>query len=517
MASLFLVGVAVTFVLFCIASVVVYRLYSHPLAGIPGPKLAAATGWYETYFELFHNGLGGQYTFHIKELHAKYGPIVRISPHEVHIDDPSFYSTIYTNKQGLDKPDYLKWRFGAPSALFSTPEHHVHRMRRAAQEPFFAKGRILGLAPTIQAKVDQMCGRLARDFAEQGRPVTLDNLFASYVADVTTKYSFDRDFDWLAHANFESPFVKAIRSFKDIAHPCTQFPWLARALAAIPHPLVRVLQPSMSCVLDFQDEMRRLIRHAQEDLQEKKYHQADKTLIHGILHSGLPQAELHMELLKDHAVSLVGAGIASAQWTLVIACFHIVSDGRIYARLKTELENALPDPEVSAPLDKVLEKLPYLTACVEEAVRLACGQMTRSPRISRKPITYAQHVLPPGTHISADTWHMHHNEVLYPCSTAFRPERWLDEPYAPAPYHSRPLKHFMVSFGKGTRRCIGENLARAEITVALASLFRRFDWELFETTYEDVRVIRDLVAPDVSRESKGVRVLVKNVGKSEVY
>jgi cytochrome P450 len=69
----------------------------------------------------------------------------------------------------------------------------------------------------------------------------------------------------------------------------------------------------------------------------------------------------------------------------------------------------------------------------------------------------------------------------------------------------------MVSFGKGTRRCIGENLARAEITIALAALIRRFDWELFETTYEDVRVERDLVAPEVSRESKGVRALVHKV------
>lgn len=145
-------------------------------------------------------------------------------------------------------------------------------------------------------------------------------------------------------------------------------------------------------------------------------------------------------------------------------------------------------------------------------MRLACGQMTRSPRISRKPIRYREHVLEPGTHISLDTWHMHHNEVLYPDSFLFAPERWLDSPCAPAPYDSRPLKHFMVSFGKGTRRCIGENLARAEVTIALASLMRRFDWELFETTCEDVRVVRDLVAPDVSRESRGVRVLVKELG-----
>lgn len=360
-----LVNVILFFALYVVV-VIVYRLHFHPLAGVPGPKLAAVTGWYEAYYELFHRGLGGQYTFHIGELHVKYGPIVRISPREVHIDDPEFYSTIYTNKLGLDKPEYLRWRFGAPSALFSTPEHHLHRMRRAAQEPFFAKRRIQELASQIQAKVDQMCARLAQDFAGRSRPVTLDNLFASYVADVTTRYSFDRDFDWLAHAEFHSPFVQAIRSFKDMAHPCTQFPWLARALAAIPHRLVRILQPSVSCVLDFQEEMRRLILGAQEELGAKKGVDADATIIHGILRSGLPERELGMELLKDHAVSLIGAGIASAQWTLTIACFHIISDRRVYAKLKTELGNAMPDPDLPAPLDTVLEKLPYLTACVEE-------------------------------------------------------------------------------------------------------------------------------------------------------
>lgn len=70
----------------------------------------------------------------------------------------------------------------------------------------------------------------------------------------------------------------------------------------------------------------------------------------------------------------------------------------------------------------------------------------------------------------------------------------------------------MVSFGKGTRHCIGMNLAYAEITIALATLFRKFDLELYETTYEDVRIIRDLIAPDVSRQSKGVRVIVKTSG-----
>jgi hypothetical protein len=50
--------------------VVAYRLFFSPLAGFPGPKLAAASNLYEQYFNFIKTG---SYVFKVAELHDIYG------------------------------------------------------------------------------------------------------------------------------------------------------------------------------------------------------------------------------------------------------------------------------------------------------------------------------------------------------------------------------------------------------------------------------------------------------------
>ena len=49
----------------------VYRLTLSPLARFPGPKIAAATGWYQFYYDFF---CSGKYIFAIESMHRSYGP-----------------------------------------------------------------------------------------------------------------------------------------------------------------------------------------------------------------------------------------------------------------------------------------------------------------------------------------------------------------------------------------------------------------------------------------------------------
>lgn len=52
-----------------------YRLFLHPLAEFPGPKLAAISNWYEFYWDVVQQG---KFTEHIQTLHKQYGKMLTL-------------------------------------------------------------------------------------------------------------------------------------------------------------------------------------------------------------------------------------------------------------------------------------------------------------------------------------------------------------------------------------------------------------------------------------------------------
>lgn len=102
-----------------------------------------------------------------------------------------------------------------------------------------------------------------------------------------------------------------------------------------------------------------------------------------------------------------------------------------------------------------------------------------------------------------------HDESIFPASTSFVPERWLNNPHTA---DGIPLDRFMVSFGRGTRACLGVNLAWTEMYLTLAMLFRRYRFELLEPDVGDVTLGHDFFIPVPRIGGKGVRAFVVATG-----
>ena len=106
--------------------------------------------------------------------------------------------------------------------------------------------------------------------------------------------------------------------------------------------------------------------------------------------------------------------------------------------------------------------------------------------------------------MSMTSYILHTDPAVFPEPEEFRPERWL------TPNNNNiHLDKLLIPFGRGSRICLGMNLAYAELYLGLAAVFGRFKMRLFETRRrEDVDVVHDFVAGSPSMNSKGVRVMV---------
>ncbi|KAH7032184.1 putative P450 monooxygenase [Macrophomina phaseolina] len=486
---------------------VAYRLYFSPLAAFPGPRLAAATYLVEMYHELL-DGEGGQFPFVYRQWHEKYGPIVRINPDELHIQDSAWHETMYSASRPVRKPEKLATRFGNPLSAFAATDHATHRLRRAALNPFFSRRKVAEHEGQIQRTMDRMLARLEREFAGAGRVVSLNKMWGSLTSDTIMAFAFERQTNLVDGPDFESPLNEAMADLLEPVHWVTLVPALGRLLQALPDALAVWLQPAMASVVRFNREMAAqvaavLAAKARGDQQGG----GGGGLFAALLESGLPAAELTATRLQHEAVSIVGAGVESTMRALTVGCFHVLDQPAVRAALVAELRAAIPDASRMPGWD-ALAQLPYLAAVVNEALRLSYGTSQRMPRAYPDgPLAFGAWTIPPGTLLSMDNYAVSHDEAVFPDSFRFDPARWLGDCRAA---DGRQLSRYLVSFGKGTRSCTGMQLAYAEMYIALASFFRSplaLRARLFDTDRSDVELARDRFAPRSRKASKGVRVV----------
>lgn len=473
-----------------------YRLFFHPLAKFPGPKLAAITTFYEGYYEII---LNGQYGRKISQLHDKYGPVVRVTPNELHIRDPRFFDDVYSKTLRIDKEGW-DYRFGTENGLLTTVRADEHRRRRAAVNPMFSRRAIMNLLHIVQRHIETLSARML-EFEARKEPMNLTLAFPALTGDIIMDYFFGFNYAQLKHPEFES-FHEGFTRVGPVGHIATQFPAFLKIMNSIPDCITGWLQPAMMPLIQLKKDQWNLIARILRG-EDIKTNDAHKTIFTEILNSKLPPEDKTHRRLADEAQIIVGGGVETTAFALAIASFHIIHNKAIYERLHKELCDAFPN---KSEIDLVkCESLPYLRACIMEATRLGYGLSARNPRTHDKPLVYGQWVIPARTCVSMTIPDISHDETVFPNSKAFIPERWLGEPKTA---DGIPLEKFHVSFGRGPRSCMGINLAWAELDLTLATMFRRFRFDLFEADVSDVEMAYDHFIPAVKADSKGVRVFV---------
>lgn len=512
---------------------VLHRLYLSPISHIPGPKLAALTWVYEFYYDVI---LGGQYVFKILELHRHYGPIIRINPSEIHIADKTFYHTLYTGaSHRRDKWAFYAKQFGADDSVFSTVDHDLHKIRRAALNPFFSAAKVRELQPIIDAQVDNVLRRLDEHVrASKKEPLDLVVVFAAFTNDVVNEYAFARSEHLVDKPDFGRRTFESIMRGTYLGTIAKHIPWSLRVLDALPEAVTEKWVPG----LDEFNHLRRTIRAQITDMkigQGIKHHVDHDTIFHELLTSSiLPEKEMSVERLAQDGQVLNQGGTLTTSSALCVAVFHLLDQPSCLGKLRVELYQAIPDAESRVSFTD-LQQLPYLGSVVKESLRLGFGGTgTRLGRVATdETLKYVDKTgdgekvwtIPPGTPVSMTAYQILTDEEVYPDPFAFHPERWLAG-------DTELQERYFIVFNAGTRSCLGLNLARAELYLMLAKLFRRWDsgayqageevkgvvgrradtvgsMKLFETTVRDTQMAADRFVPVPYAGSKGVRVVLE--------
>jgi hypothetical protein len=232
-------------------ALVFYRLFLHPLARFPGPKLAAATYWYDFYYDVINGPTTGQMMYQIEHLHTIYGPVVRINPDEIAVKNPDWLDIIYNNQRRDKWPRNHKAN-GSSGSIATTESRTLHRKRRAPLMPFFSKRSVNALESGIVEKVEKLCSGV-EGFMQRGDVLDVGVASTALTLDVITEYCFSRSWNCLDDPEFSPGWKRAMTGLFEPVPITKQFPQINQVMFMLPRSWVVKMAPDIGLFLKAKD------------------------------------------------------------------------------------------------------------------------------------------------------------------------------------------------------------------------------------------------------------------------
>jgi len=443
MGGLLLPSVAASAVLTVIygVAVVIYRLYFHPLAKFPGPKLNAISP-----IPSIISLLRGRIPLETKQMHDKYGPVVRVTPTELSFNGAQAWEDIYGHRQGLANMHKDPIHVGSVdpipgvTTLTMADDANHSRQRRALAYPFSQKA-LHEQEYIVQGYVDMFIEKLGNK-VDKGTVVNLVDYLNYTTFDIIGDLAFGEPFgclkdemfqDWVSLI-FETIKVGALeqatRRLAEAGGPLQTF-----LVNRIPKHM-RILRRSH--LLRSQEKVLRRLENKDTDHRDFIWYILQQQKRHDLKQD---------EIIVNGALFIVAGSETTAN--LLSGLFaRLIWNPDKYKKLVHEIRTKI-DSEKDLT-SEALQKLPYFNACIEEGLRIHPPVPAGLLRTVPKGGSYIDgYWVPEGTSVAVNSWAASHNAKNFRDPDTFIPERWLDEAYA------SDNKKGMAPFSLGPRGCIG--------------------------------------------------------------
>ncbi|PPQ69731.1 hypothetical protein CVT24_001317 [Panaeolus cyanescens] len=166
------------------------------------------------------------------------------------------------------------------------------------------------------------------------------------------------------------------------------------------------------------------------------------------------------------AATILGGGLDSSISTAMSFFMQMILNPEVQKKAQTELDKVVGNDRLPAITDR--PDLPYINSVMTEVYRIAAPFPLSLPHASNQDDVYEGMLIPKGSVILPNVWHMLHDPEQYPQPMKFLPERYNGQ-------ESEMEKVKDVVFGFGRRVCPGNHFAEGTFFSLIATTLATCD------------------------------------------
>ncbi|UCK59433.1 hypothetical protein AFCA_002248 [Aspergillus flavus] len=479
---------------------IIYTRWFHPLAKFPGPFWASVTrAW--TLLHVLH----GDTEKRQMKLHAKYGlvppgdilepylssigSVVRIAPNELVTSEPEAIQTLYGVRSFTAKATlgYVRTQYYPQQRLIGVarfPDHFSseggkqHGERRRIVSHVYTMTSILQSEKYIEKCIAVWLEKLGQ-MADRKESFDLWIWTRMYAYDVIGELYFSKMFGFLQAGHDHLGYIDATEDLVPVQFLAANMPTHVRGLFMLTGILFPKVRRALRALGDLTDATNAMLKDRLAAIQSDS---EDKPQRHDILGKLLvisqergKELDFVLDDIKMESFGAFFAGSETTALTLSGILYHILRNRSVYEKLTAEIDVAVQCNQLSTTHISYNEaiKLPYLTACIREGIRMHPITGVSFPRHAPSSgCTIGGYYIPPNARIGVNPGVMHFNKTVFgEDADQFRPDRWIDGDVS-------KMDRYIMQFGMGARTCLGKNISMCEIYKAIPELLKSYTFEL---------------------------------------